>query len=118
MKILNSIVIGLALSGCLGEGDLPAYYDGGTAPQPSGLSVASEEGNTGGEVLTIAGSNFGESADEITVVFGSQNADVLSVSDDEIVARVPQGPIQGGLVDVTVATKGGQSFSGQTDLGT
>ena len=109
MKISSSIVIGLVLSGCLGDGDLPAYYDGGAAPQPSGLSIASEEGNTGGEVLTIAGSNFGTSVDEVTVVFGSQNADVLSVVDDEIVAKVPQGPIQGGLVDVTVATKGGQS---------
>ena len=54
------------------------------------------------------GDNFGGDHDGITVVFGSQNADLISVDDDELVVRVPQGPIQGGRVDVIVATASGQ----------
>lgn len=109
MNTTTSILIGLVLAGCQGEGDLPAYYDGTDAPQPASLSIASERGNTGGEIVTITGTKFGSDADQLTVVFGSQNANILSVDDEEIVVRVPQGPVQGGLVDVTVATVDGQT---------
>ncbi len=109
MKMYSSIVIALSFLGCQGEGDLPAYYAGGSAPQAANLSVDSEQGNTGGSTVTIGGRNFGSDADQVTVVFGSQNAQVLSVADDEIVAVVPQGPIEGGVVNVTVANASGQA---------
>jgi hypothetical protein len=109
MNTRNSLILAIALVGCDAAGDLPAYYQGGQAPQPQGLSVDSEKGNTGGQVVSIDGRNLGEDAAAITVVFGSQNAEILSAAGDELVVRVPQGPIQGGIVDVTVGTVGGQA---------
>ena len=96
------------LVACQGGGDFPAYYQGGPAPDPSALSKPGETGNVGGDTVVIVGDNFGGDRDAITVVFGSQNADIISVDDDELVVRIPQGPIQGGRVDVIVATAGGQ----------
>jgi len=104
----NTILISLALAGCNASGDLPAYYQGGPAPTPSAISQHSEAGNVGGDVVRIVGENFGGNPDGVTVVFGSQNAQIMSVGNDEIVARVPQGPIQGGEVAVVVATAHGQ----------
>jgi hypothetical protein len=42
------------------------------------------------------------------VVFASQNAEILEATDNELIIRVPQGPIQGGLVDITIGTTSGQ----------
>ena len=108
MTMKTSILIALALTACQGDGDLPAYYDGGPAPAPAAISQFTESGNVGGDVVTISGSGFGGDHDSITVVFGSQNAEILSVNDSELVVRVPQGPIHGGQVAVRVATPGGQ----------
>ena len=96
------------LVACQGDGDLPAYYQGGPAPEPSAISQHAEAGNVGGDTVVIVGNHFGGDRDGITVVFGSQNADIISIDDDELSVRVPQGPIQGGRVDVIVATAGGQ----------
>jgi hypothetical protein len=104
----STLLISLALAGCDTGGDLPAYYQGGPAPAPSAISQHTENGNVGGDVVRIVGENFGGNPDGVTVVFGSQNATVMSVGNDEIVARVPQGPIQGGEVAVVVATAHGQ----------
>ena len=72
MTMKNSVLIVFALTACQGDGDLPAYYDGGPAPTPSAISQYTEAGNVGGDVVTISGSNFGGDHDSITVVFGSQ----------------------------------------------
>ena len=93
MTIQKTLLISLALVGCDTSGDLPAYYQGGPAPAPSALSQHSENGNVGGDVVRIVGENFGGNPDGVTVVFGSQNASIISVGNDEIVARVPMTPI-------------------------
>ena len=107
MTMKTSILIALALTACQGDGDLPAYYDGGPAPAPAAISQFTESGNVGGDVVTISGSGFGGDHDSITVVFGSQNAEILSVNDSELVVRVPQGYSR-RTSRRTVATPGGQ----------
>jgi len=108
MKTSTMLLIGLSLIGCDGDGDLPSYYQGGSGPEPTAISQHTEAGNVGGDVVRIVGKNFGGDHDAVTVVFGSQNAEIISVADDELEVRVPQGPIQGGKVIVTVGTVGGQ----------
>jgi hypothetical protein len=110
MTNYTKILTALALTGCLGDSDLPAYYDGGPAPEPTVISQHTELGNVGGDVVEIQGKNFGGNLNAITVVFGSQNAEILSVSEDTLRVIVPQGPIQGGRVDVSIATVSGQGF--------
>ena len=86
------------------------YYDGtGTPPTISGFAEGgeSEPGNVGGQEILLNGSNFGEDASSVVVYFGSLNADVLEVTDSQIRLRTPRGPIQGGAVDVAVATEAG-----------
>jgi hypothetical protein len=104
----TTFLISLVLAGCDTSGDLPPYYTGGPAPAPSAISQHTEAGNVGGDVIRIVGENFGGSPDGVTVIFGSQNAAIISVGNDEIVVRVPQGPVQGGEVAVVVATAHGQ----------
>ncbi len=102
----------LLLLGCgpVNLGDNPAYYDeGGTPPTLSGVTPDDETGNVGGQTLTIQGSNFGDDPSQVMVVFNGRNAEILSVSDTEIVVVAPHGPIEGGPVDVTVGTLDGQA---------
>lgn len=60
------------------------------APAPIVTSITPSEGSEGDEVV-ISGSNFGTSADEILVIFGSRNAEIKSVADDKITVTVPAG---------------------------
>ncbi len=101
------LLFGLLLPGCnlLDQGE--PYYSG-KAPSVDGLDVDVEVGNLGGHVVTIQGSGFGEDATGVVVQFGSTNAEILSVSDGELVVVTPKGPVEGGRVDVKVATRGGQ----------
>jgi hypothetical protein len=108
MNLRQSVLIAAALSACQGEGDLSDYYEGGNAPSVSGISQKIEQGNTGGDIISINGKGFGEDLNSVTVVFGSQNAEILEATDGELTIRVPQGPVQGGPVDVTVGTVAGQ----------
>jgi hypothetical protein len=108
MKLRQSVLIAVAFFGCQGEGDLPDYYSGGQAPAFSGISQEMERGNTGGDIISMTGKHFGEDPAAITVVFGSQNAEILSATDGLLTVRVPQGPIQGGAVNVTIGTTSGQ----------
>jgi len=94
----------LAASGCALQADAPvAYYDG-AGPSISGLDIESEHGNVGGSLVTISGSGFGAEAGDIVVLFGTNNADIQSVSDGAITVIVPPGPVSCGKVPVTVAT--------------
>jgi IPT/TIG domain len=103
------LLIPSLLASCQGIGDgLEPYYEGGVEPEIAGLSVDSEGGNIGGATLTIEGSGFGSDPAAISVVFGSQNARVVAASDTSIDVIVPQGPIEGGPVDIVVGTSGGQ----------
>lgn len=106
----------LALLAACGEvnlGDpLTAYYpEGGTAPEISDVTPASEVGNGGGQTATIQGSGFGTDPDVVTVVIGNRNAEILDIADDEMLVRVPHGPFEGGAVDVKVGTSEGQAVS-------
>jgi hypothetical protein len=102
-----AVLFGLLAMGCSFGDTLQPYYKG-TAPTVSGLSVDSEQGNIGGEVIQISGSGFGTDAAMVTVIFGSQNASVLAASDSQLEVVVPRGPIEGGFVDVVVGTSSGQ----------
>jgi hypothetical protein len=102
-----AVVVALLGSACSFGDTLEPYYSGG-GPELSSLSVSEEQGNVGGQTTTISGSGFGEDLTLITVVFGSQNANILSVSDSSIDVLVPRGPVEGGWVDVTVGTADGQ----------
>jgi hypothetical protein len=97
----------LVLAACGGKGDLQPYYEG-DGVRVAGLDVNSEEGNIGGGELRIRGSGFGDDPTAITVVIGSQNAHIRSVTDSEVVVEVPRGPLEGGAVDVIVGTSKGQ----------
>jgi len=105
----RSLVISLLLAGCTGDG-LDAYYATDlSAPEASGITQASEDGNVGGDTITISGANFGADTEAITVIFGSLNAKVISVNEESLTVQVPGGPVQGGNVAVTVGTRGGQA---------
>lgn len=98
----------LLIAACNGQKE--AYYDGaGQAPSISGFAEGDEieYGNVGGQEVTLTGSNFGEDPNSVVVYFGSLNAEILSVSDSEMTIRTPRGPIQGGAVDIAVATPTG-----------
>ncbi len=94
----------LAASGCSFMGDAPVAYYSGDGPSITGLDITSEHGNVGGGTVTISGSGFGTEAGDIVVMFGSNNADVQSVTDGAITVTVPPGPVSCGNVPVTVAT--------------
>ena len=68
---------------------------------------AFEPGNLGGYEVVITGSGFGDDPTQLVVMFGSQNAEILSATDSEIVVVTPVGPVTGGPVDVKVAAKNG-----------
>jgi hypothetical protein len=107
MKSMKSLPL-LLLVACGAE--RAGYYDGaGSAPTISGFAEGneSEGGNVGGQEVVLNGSGFGDDASAIVVYFGSLNADVLEVSDEQIRLRTPRGPIQGGAVDIAVATPSG-----------
>jgi hypothetical protein len=85
----------------------PAYYEDWAPPSLSGISRAEESGNVGGGVVTLAGSGFGDDANQVIVLFGDANAEILSIDDSTLQVRVPAGPIRGGAVRVRVATERG-----------
>ena len=95
------------LAACTFNG-LPSDYYDGDAPTISSLNVIAEAGNLGGGSLTISGSGFGEDADVVSVIFGSQNAKVLSITATTLEVSIPRGPTSGGPVEVVVGTMGGQ----------
>jgi hypothetical protein len=92
-------------------GQQAGYYDDGAgkAPSISGFTEGgeSERGNVGGQEVILNGSGFGDDDTAVVVYFGSLNADILEVSDEQIRLRTPRGPIKGGAVDIAVATPHG-----------
>jgi hypothetical protein len=85
----------------------PLYYDG-DPPTISGIGGESSTlGNLGGAEIVLQGSGFGDDPAAVVVQFGSQNAEIVAVSNTELTLIVPNGPIEGGAVDVKVATEGG-----------
>lgn len=97
----------LLTTGCATFAEFEPYYPNWNPPTLSALSTTSEVGNIGGGTLIIEGSGFGDDPDQIVVIFGDDNATIVSISDSEIEVTVPQGPISGGAVDVRVATATG-----------
>jgi len=67
----------------------------------------SEKGNLGGREVTIEGQNFGDDPGRVVVYFDSLNAEILEVTDEALRVRTPRGPLQGGAVNVYVATEDG-----------
>jgi len=101
-----SVVCLAALTAC--GGGQEAYYPSGVTVQvlPT-LEPDFEPGNAGGQEVTISGANFGDDPTKVVVLLDNHNAEVLSVTNNEIVIRTPEGPITGGPVDVLVATPNG-----------
>lgn len=104
---------GLALTAC--GGGFEDYYPDRSDPTVSDVTPASESGNVGGETITISGSGFGDDPAEVIVLIDNHNAEILSVSDSEIVAVSPPGPITGGPVDLLVATETGYTLRDASD---
>jgi IPT/TIG domain len=103
----RSFLVTLLLLACTTGDGLEPYY-AGSPPSVSGASATSEAGNVGGGTLTINGSGFGDDPSQITVIFGSNNARVLSASDSAVEVEIPHGPLSGGPVTVRVGTPNGQ----------
>ena len=101
---MTALVGGLA--SCGGDG-FEDYYSGSGGPQISGLEPAFEPGNAGGQEVVISGANFGEDPDQLVVLMDNHNAEIVSVSNNELVVRTPSGPVTGGGVEVLVANPQG-----------
>jgi hypothetical protein len=105
MRSNGFVFLALVASGCtFMTTEPPVDYYSGDGPSITGLDIASEHGNIGGGTVNISGSGFGTEAGKIVVLFGTNNADILSVTDTNIEALVPAGPVSCGKVAVTVAT--------------
>src|SRR5688500_17023677 len=73
--------------GCGGGGG-----GGPTQPDPPSNPVITAVTPTtlvGGDIVTVSGSNFGNNLANVTVKFGSQNGQVLSVTPTSLSVRVP-----------------------------
>lgn len=98
------LVLLLVLSGCALLDPETAYYaDGWNPPKVDALSATSEIGNLGGGTIDLVGSNFGTDPNQLVVVFGNHNAEIVAITDTRVTVRVPNGPITGGPVTVTAA---------------
>ena len=107
MKNLLSLWIPSALLLAACDNRQP-YYDDEGSVSVYGVSIEAEEGNIGGSEIEITGAGFGSDASNITVMFGNQNADVISATDSALTVRVPHGPVGGGAVDIRVGNANGQ----------
>ena len=106
----SSVSFLLLLSGCALLDPPSQYYAGGwDPPQIDALSVASETGNIGGGTLDLVGGNFGTDPNDLVVLFGEHNAEILDIADDRVTVRIPNGPLTGGDVTVSVAGPNGYS---------
>lgn len=106
----NPLALLLLLTGCSKFGDgFQGYYPESGGPTLSGVSPAGETGNVGGQLATLSGSGFGDDPNRVTVAFGSQTAELVSVTDAEIQVIVPPGSIASGVVDVVVSTPDGRA---------
>lgn len=65
-----------------------------------------EDGIFGGFIVSIQGKRF-TTPEDMTVIFGSRNAEIISSTETEIKVKSPIGPLTSGKVDVKVATSGG-----------
>ena len=107
-NIVMMLVPSIALMACK-DSRIP-YYDEEGSVSVAGLSIESQEGNLGGAEIEISGSGFGNNETSITVMFGNQNADVLSAEDTLVTVLAPHGPVGGGAVDIRVGTSGGRGI--------
>ncbi len=101
------VLLSLGAAGCPAFTAPVPYYSGGPKPAVDGLSPASEAGSAGGQEVEISGSNFGDDPARLIVLFSQINAEILEVTDDAIRVKVPPGPLEGGAVDVRIATPTG-----------
>jgi hypothetical protein len=107
---LGLCAVVLFAAGCASV-DLPDYYSVRVDPEIGELSIASQPGNTGSVVVSLSGSGFGDSIDDVVVLLNNRNAEVRSVTDDEIIFETPPGGISGGAVDLLVATETGYAVA-------
>lgn len=74
--------------------------DGFTFIPGAVISSLSPSSGIGGDIVTISGKNFGTDPSKITVLFGGTpsplSAEIVSVADDKITVKVPNGVPPGG----------------------
>lgn len=109
--VLGALAVGWP--GCGGLRGAPDYYEGvWDPPSLASLSRSGEVGNVGGAEVELSGEGFGVDPDEVLVIFGDHNAEILSMEDSRLRVKVPPGPLSGGAVDVRVATGTGFALLG------
>jgi hypothetical protein len=102
------VTVLLALVGCHAfEQGYQPYYADRADPVFTAFDTAVETGNSGHRTVTITGSGFGTSVDDLVVQIGHHNAEILSVEDGAITISTPRGPVTGGAVDLLIATASG-----------
>lgn len=95
---LAALVCGALLAACAGPSTPPP-------PEPPAATAVSPEVAAAGETIVVTGTEFGE---EGTLTVGGVEATVITWSDDEIEAVVPDAA-PGGWQEVVVTTEGGES---------
>lgn len=110
LRVLAGLTTLAGLAGCPAFTTPEPYYGAGPKPDVSELSPAEEAGSAGGQEIEIIGSNFGDDASKLMVIFAQSNAEILEAADDRLLVRVPPGPLEGGAVDVRVTTPTGYAL--------
>jgi arabinogalactan endo-1,4-beta-galactosidase len=103
MMLLTIPVIALALFSCKKESDPP--------PEPS-IGVFTPVRGVPGATVTISGANFGESLQDISVLFDNTKAAVVAVTNKSIEAIVPMGATSGPLMVIV----GNQTTTSSSDF--
>ncbi len=114
MRANGFLFLALLASGCALSETVTPYYTG-DGPSVTGLDVTSERGNVGGGTVTISGSGFGSDANQVLVLFADKNAAIQSVTDSAVTVTVPNGPVNGGKVAITVANADNYFVFGDDD---
>ena len=113
----------MALAWVLVSCDVAPYEDywpdAGAAPQITGLEPAYTGSLRGGGELRVQGSRL---ANATTVIVGGRNAEILESNATELKVLLPDGPVGGGSVNVSVVTDDGmdtldKGFRYETPLG-
>lgn len=62
------------------------------------VTAISPDSGTVGTEVTITGTNFPESTDDVTMTFGGVTATITSISSTQLITTVPQGAVSGEVV--------------------
>ena len=72
--------------------------DAGEELKEFAVTAISPDSGTVGTEVTITGTNFPESTDDVTMTFGGVTATITSISSTQLITTVPQGAVSGEVV--------------------